>query len=57
MRLAVKGSSPTGVDLVKVLLGLEGRLPFERRAGDPSVLGRLISLLAPVDPDFEIVRP
>jgi hypothetical protein len=26
-------------------------------AGDPGVLGRLIGLLAPVDPDFDIVLP
>ena len=25
--------------------------------GDPSVLGRLVALLAPVDPDFDIVTP
>ena len=25
--------------------------------GDPAVLGRLIAVLAPVDPDFDIVVP
>lgn len=25
--------------------------------GDPEILGRLVGLLAPVDPDFDIVTP
>lgn len=52
----------TRTDLVKLLTGrldlqaalADGTVQVE---GDPADLGLLVSLLAPVDPDFAIVTP
>lgn len=51
-RLALIGVVTGTLDLAAALA--DGRVAID---GDPAVLGRLVALVAPVDPDFDIVVP